>query len=61
MADCEYLLKFRRKPDLVFQVKCSLTGHTCLLEGLDRSQCTRRKFALAYEAKHNATTRLLSE
>jgi len=50
-GDCEYLVRTRRKPDLEDVVKCSLTGKVCFCEGVSPLMCTRRTFALDYEAK----------
>jgi len=50
--DCEFLLRTRTKPDLEPTVKCSLTGRTCFCEDTNPAQCTRRTFALSYQAKH---------
>ena len=53
--DCEYILRVRTKPDLTLVVKCSLTGRACPYEGVGRALCTRRTFALAFEAAHPHT------
>lgn len=58
-GDCEYILRVRPKHIVShkvtrlgeLQVKCTLTGRTCLLDGVSRDLCTRRTFALAYETR----------
>lgn len=52
-GDCEYLIRHRRKPDLEYSVRCTLTGHECFCEDVSPNLCTRRTFALQYEAKQN--------
>lgn len=53
-GDCEYLIRHRSKPDLEYTVRCSLTGRECFAEGLNPNLCTRRTWALQYEAKQAA-------
>jgi len=50
--DCEFLVRVRTKPDLDSRVICGLTGKMCFCEDTSRFQCTRRTFALDYQAKH---------
>lgn len=50
-GDCEYLLRHRRKPDMDYSIKCTLTGRECFAEGVNPNLCTRRTWALQYEAK----------
>jgi len=50
-GDCCYLVIIRTKPDLKLVERCSLTGKTCFCPDLPRL-CTRRTFALRYEAKY---------
>jgi len=53
---CEYFVSSWRKPDQVRVEKCSLTGKGCFCTGDFYLTCTRRTFALAYEARHQAQT-----
>jgi hypothetical protein len=53
-GDCEYLVRVRTKSDLNLAVRCSLTGRGCFCDGVARELCTRRTFALDYEAKHQS-------
>jgi len=54
MAECEFYARHWRKPDHVLVEACSLTGKTCFCEDDFRS-CTRRTFALVYEARQSKT------
>jgi hypothetical protein len=51
---CEFFVSSWRKPDQVLVEKCSLTGKGCFCEGEAYLTCTRRTFALEYEARHQA-------
>lgn len=53
---CEFFVKSWRKTDQVLVEKCSLTGKGCYCEGLAYLSCTRRTFALDYEARQKAQT-----
>lgn len=53
---CEFFVSSWRKPDQVRIEKCSLTGKGCFCEGEAYLTCTRRTFALDYEARHQAHT-----
>lgn len=50
-GDCEYLLRHRSKPDMDYSIRCTLTGRECFAEGVNPNLCTRRTWALQYQAK----------
>jgi hypothetical protein len=53
MAECEFFVRSWRKPDQVLVERCSLNGKQCFCEDSYLS-CTRRTFALKYEALQGA-------
>jgi hypothetical protein len=50
---CEFFVSSIRKKDGVLIERCSLTGKGCFCEGVTYLTCTRRTFALLYEARRS--------
>jgi hypothetical protein len=52
--ECVFFVKSWGRPDHICVESCSLTGKSCFCEGhLAYLTCTRRTFALSYEAKQS--------
>lgn len=56
--NCEFFVSHKRKSDGVLVERCSLTGKGCfwptLFSDSPELTCSRREFALIYEAKRTA-------